>query len=792
MVFDYLLYLLFNAFDTYFLDISVILNWIILGFNVYFYVVYNDGLFLIISIFSALNVVISFFEDYNIFNIDMENQLSQLVLEKSSNGLIMFNDEGLILMINDNFKKIFQNNEIINQFDNINNFINGLSDDVKNNFQKNVSLANQTERIIYYDLSIHNNEYMITFEKIKNQEQFLFLITCQIKNFHKPINNAVANVNNNLWQDIINNSADGNFIIDNNEKLLICNKKFLEITQKESQDIKYNFLKNIINDPNGYLTNYHYHEGIIIINNKYYIWKKQKIDEYYWFTLTGKTENTQNSSFDPEKIIFQNPIGIIVFDKESLLFINETFKTLLENPQKKFNVIEEIFVKDSVQKILSKIDSLKNEKFIDVGKENFQDNLLKSSIKKIRIYPVDLGTFQVFNIIDISHFADQEQQLFHAQRLMTTGEILSGIIHDLNNYLMPILGYTESIFTKINVYDPIYNNMIHLQNNAVRAANLVKYLLNMSRKHQNNNQYINHLNLKIAELLRSMSKVISKNIEIKFKQGSDIEGLSIGEVFLEQILTNILINSRDAIVEKITENPNHKGLIYITTELLSKYFDDNDGIKIIIYDNGKGISGVNLKKIFDPFYTTKDKNGIGLGLATVKKIIEEYKGKITINSQEGVSTEISIILPSCPNKDQKEEKSPYITGKNNIILDTGTILIVEDEQSIRRLLKEHLTKTGYKVLEAENGADALKLLENYNDPIDLLVSDVMLPDMSVVAMVKNIQKKYPNILIILSSGTTEDQVEDIIQKSFQYTFLNKPFPLNTIINAINHLKNKKN
>jgi two-component system cell cycle sensor histidine kinase/response regulator CckA len=332
--------------------------------------------------------------------------------------------------------------------------------------------------------------------------------------------------------------------------------------------------------------------------------------------------------------------------------------------------------------------------------------------------------------------------------------------------------------------------MIHLQNNAIRAANLVKYLLNMSRKNQTNNENISHLNLKIAELLRSMSKVISKNIEIKFKQDNDIEGLAIGGVFLEQILTNLLINSRDAIVEKITNNPNHKGLIYITTQLVKNYFNDNDGVKIIIYDNGKGIKTTNLLKIFDPFYTTKDKNGIGLGLATVKKIIEQHKGNINVHSQDNVSTEITIILPSCKNKLQEEEKSPYITGNNNIILDTGTILIVEDEQSIRKLLKEHLSKTGYKVLDAENATQALQILETYNDNIDLLISDVMLPDMSIVAMVKHIQKKYPNILIILSSGTTEDQVEDIIQKSFNYTFLNKPFPLNTIINTINILKNK--
>jgi CheY-like chemotaxis protein len=370
---------------------------------------------------------------------------------------------------------------------------------------------------------------------------------------------------------------------------------------------------------------------------------------------------------------------------------------------------------------------------------------------------------------------------------MTTGEILSGVIHDLNNYLMPILGYTENVFTKINVYDPIYNNMIHLQNNAIRAANLVKYLLNMSRKNSDNS-VINNLNLKIAELLRSMAKVISKNIDIKFKQDQDVKGLNISSVLLEQILTNLLINSRDAIVDKLENNPEDKGLIYITTEFLKNHYAHGDnGVKIRVFDNGKGISPINLKKIFDPFYTTKDDKGMGLGLATVKKIIEDNKGSIEVVSQQDISTEISIVLPSLELEPVEEDKSPYITGNDPMTVDTGTILIVEDEQSIRRLLKEHLTKNGYTVIEAENGTEGLNRLEEL-EKIDLLFSDVMLPDMSIVAMVKAIQKKFPEVMIILSSGSTQDQVDEIIQGNFEYTFLNKPFPLNLMLTTIKNLK----
>jgi hypothetical protein len=440
MIFNYLLSLFFNIFDTYFLEIPVLLNWIFLGFFTFFYIYYQDVLFFFLSSLSILNLIILFFEDYNMFNNSIENQLYSLIIAKNNNGFLMINNEGLIIMINDNFKKIFQNSQFSNQFFNINNFIGSLNNEIGNSFKQNLNLANESNRIIYYDILINDNNYQITFEKIIQDDEILFLIFCNNK-INNNINNlnSITNVNNSLWQEIINDSNDGHCIIDNNEKIIIGNKKFIEIINKPLDEIKYNFLNNVINDPHKYLTNFNYYEGIIIIDNNYYIWKKQKINDYYWFTFTNKNY-TSNKNFDTDQIIYQNPLPLIVFDKENILFMNDKFNNLLENTNIKLKKIENIFFPAIIDNCLNLFNSLTLHEYLDIIPENSCEKVFKTSIKKLRIYPMDLVNFQTFIIFDITNFAHQEQQLFHAQRLMTTGEILSGIIHDLNNDLMPILG----------------------------------------------------------------------------------------------------------------------------------------------------------------------------------------------------------------------------------------------------------------------------------------------------------------------------------------------------------------
>jgi signal transduction histidine kinase/CheY-like chemotaxis protein len=789
--------LLFNGLSTYFLEIPVIIHWVLVAMNIYFYNYYYDGKFLISSLLLLLNLILLFYEDYKMFNGAIKNEISEAIIEQGNLGVMVFDQKGNIITLNQNFKKIFQNNSMDLQFENMQLFIQSLPEDISKKIEDNINLTMASNRITHGDIFVNNTDYQLSFEKLPH-DQWLFMITCQVASM---VNKAQINQihdktlsiydnNTNLWQDMINQSDLGHLITDFDGKIININKKIIQLFNKSFTELKYASLNTIIDEKQAeVMMDFNVDKGILLFNLRSFLWQKEKINNYYWFSIREKNyeENTNDVVKNyQDEIIDQWPVGLIIFDDESLLYMNNTFKNLLDNFPLK--TMDQWLETPLIATILKRWHPLKGDNFLDVNGDQWKPSVMKKTIEKIRIYPMVFQGVKVFNVVDISNYFTQEQQLLHAQRLMTTGEILSGVIHDLNNYLMPILGYAENVFTKINVYDPIYNNMIHLQNNAIRAANLVKYLLNMSRKNTDNS-VIGNLNLKIAELLRSMAKVISKNIDIKFKQDQEVQGLAIGSVLLEQILTNLLINSRDAIVDKLENNPQEKGLIYITTELIPNHYpqkSETNGVKIRVFDNGKGIAPINLKKIFDPFYTTKNDKGMGLGLATVKKIIEANGGSIEVISQQDISTEIAIILPSL-SLVTEEDKSPYITGNDSMMVDTGTILVVEDEQSIRRLLKEHLTKNGYTVVEAENAGEALKQMESM-DTIDLLISDVMLPDMSIVAMVKAIQKKFPEIMIILSSGSTQDQVDEIIQESFNYTFLNKPFPLNQMLTTIKDLK----
>jgi signal transduction histidine kinase/ActR/RegA family two-component response regulator len=791
---------LVNLLDVYFLKFPVFCNWFFIGFNLYCYYYYWNNVFLLIALLLVLNLSYLLYQDYQLFNLKIKQEILATIFENYNSGILCFDARGKTVIHNNTMEKLFPQTDLSN----IASFLQYFKPDdpIIPEVKNLLALLIKEGKNIEQSFTVEQQELSFFFQclRVSNSKLFSMIISPKTTIYQK---------NTSIIEEVLFLGENGYLILDFRHRILFCNEAICNWLELSNKDIKYANIEDFLQDKN--LVNEIFDEerkkGMIQLksknHNKDLLWEKevmqkQKNKDSYIFLRLWERSNVVKDNRE-EDIINRSPLAVISFKNSGeIISFNKSAQQIIGSKITANYNITNIFPQEILDKILVKTRTITGNNFYDFKLESSVFNPL---IKKVRVYPIDLSTIKVFIIMNITEFFLLEQQLLHAQRLMTTGEILSGVIHDLNNYLMSILGYAESLFSQINIYDPTYTNMMHLQNNAVKASNLIRYLLNMSRKHDGPEPFIDNFNGKIADLLRSIAKILGKNIEIKFKHDNNIPVVKIGEIHLEQILTNLLINSRDAIMEKIKQNKIEKGLIYITTEMIKysppgqSYSDPKDYMKISIIDNGLGIAPANLQKVFDAFYSTKGNSGVGLGLSTVKKIVEEQGGVVNIESQENAGTTMSILLPTQPDtaasKTISEKSSSYGTSNTDILLDSGTILILEDEQSIRRLLTEQLKRIGYEVIDVENGKDALKTIESYQGTIDVFISDVMLPDMSLVELCLKVKKKYQEIIIILSSGTTEDQVDDIVAGSFQYTFFNKPFPLKTMFHAIQQLKNKK-
>ena len=265
---------------------------------------------------------------------------------------------------------------------------------------------------------------------------------------------------------------------------------------------------------------------------------------------------------------------------------------------------------------------------------------------------------------------------------------------------------------------------------------------------------------------------------------------------IEQVLMNLIINARDAILEN--QNPKAEKLIVIETSkerISESYAKENpdinagDYVLISIKDTGKGMSQSTLNRIFDPFFTTKEQGkGTGLGLATVFGIVKQNEGNILVESKLGAGTIVKVYWP------YTEWESEYVQDRKATEIKIGgneTILIVEDETNVREFAREALQNSGYKILEAKNGLEALEVLKDKAKEIDLIISDVVMPKMGGQELSEEVQKRYPDMKIIMMSGYTDSQIIRTGAESHSVNFIYKPFSIKTISKKVREILDRQ-
>jgi two-component system, cell cycle sensor histidine kinase and response regulator CckA len=374
-----------------------------------------------------------------------------------------------------------------------------------------------------------------------------------------------------------------------------------------------------------------------------------------------------------------------------------------------------------------------------------------------------------------------EKQLIQAQKLEAIGRLAGGVAHDLNNLLSPIIGYSELLLFDTNPMDPRKEKLENIIKAGKGAKNLVSQLLAFSRKQTLEYKSIN-INETLAGFEKLLRRVIREDIEIHIIRSPQIRPIMADIGQLEQVIMNLAINAADAMPEG--------GTVIIETKPVE--LDDNyakagsnmkpgDYVMLAFSDTGYGMDEETRLQIFEPFFTTKGDQGTGLGLATVYGIVKQHGGNIWVYSEPGKGTAIKVYLPV---SERNHLHKKIIPKKTRDLSGSETILLVEDNEQVRDIARSILGRFGYRILEAENGTEALKFSALPEESVDLLLTDVVMPDMNGKELFTQLIKEFPTLKVIYMSGYTDNVIvhHGVLDDGVQ--FIQKPFTTQSLVSKV--------
>ena len=394
-----------------------------------------------------------------------------------------------------------------------------------------------------------------------------------------------------------------------------------------------------------------------------------------------------------------------------------------------------------------------------------------------------------------------ENQINQSQKMEMVGQLAGGIAHDFNNVLSAIMMANDFLLNAHKPTDPSFQDIMQIKQNATRAATLVRQLLAFSRRQTLRPQVLD-LGDALSDLTMLLRRLIGEKVKLDLVHGRDLWPVKVDVSQFEQVIVNLAVNARDAM-------PDGGKLMVRTGNVAAeeaaqaayKGMPVADYVKIAITDTGTGIPPDIRDKIFEPFFSTKEVGkGTGLGLSTVYGIIKQTGGFIYVDSELGKGTSFNIFLPR-HHIEQEAQAESQPTAGNGAAKDAaataateakpradmtgqGTILLVEDEEGLRALNARGLRSRGYSVIEASNGVEAMEELEACDGAVDLVVSDVVMPEMDGPTLLKAMRDRNPEIKIIFVSGYAEDAFEKSLPENQQFAFLPKPFTLSQLVAAV--------
>ena len=374
------------------------------------------------------------------------------------------------------------------------------------------------------------------------------------------------------------------------------------------------------------------------------------------------------------------------------------------------------------------------------------------------------------------------EQLRQSQKMEAIGRLAGGIAHDFNNLLTIIKGYSQLSLIELKEDSPLKKNIEHIHGATDRAANLVRQLLAFSRR-QILEMKVLDLNAILTNLDNMLRRVIGEDIELITILAEDLGRVKTDPGWIEQAIMNLVVNSRDAMPSG--------GKLTIETgnaDLDEAYTCGHVGVEpgryvmLSVSDTGVGITPEVMEQLFEPFFSTKEKDkGTGLGLSTVYGIVKQSDGDICVYSEPGKGATFKIYLPRVD--EPLEERREKVLG-DELLRGSETILLVEDEENVRKLALRVLERQGYKVLSARDGDDALLICEQFKDPIHLMLTDVVMPGMSGHELAKRLKSLHPKMKVLYMSGYTDDTIvlHGVLVEGVNY--IQKPFTVDALTKKV--------
>jgi two-component system cell cycle sensor histidine kinase/response regulator CckA len=389
----------------------------------------------------------------------------------------------------------------------------------------------------------------------------------------------------------------------------------------------------------------------------------------------------------------------------------------------------------------------------------------------------------VLHFLDVTDQKRLEVQFTQSQKMQAVGQLAGGVAHDFNNLLTAMIGFCDLLLLRHRPGDPSFADIMQIKQNANRAANLVRQLLAFSRQ-QTLKPTVTDITDPLSELTHLLRRLIGENIALQIVHARDLHLVRVDQGQFEQVVINLAVNARDAMpgggrltirTANVTlERPEQRGVETVPV---------GDYVLIEVGDTGIGIPPENLGRIFEPFFSTKELgSGTGLGLSTVYGIVKQTGGFVSVDSTVGRGTTFRILLPrwkgeiAKPAETVTETRRPDTTG-------AGTVMLVEDEDAVRLFSARALRNKGYKVIEARSGENALELLASH-PRIDVLVTDVVMPQMDGTELIKRVREQRPSMRVICISGYAEETFRKRLDSATDVHFLPKPFTLEQLAGKV--------
>lgn len=380
-----------------------------------------------------------------------------------------------------------------------------------------------------------------------------------------------------------------------------------------------------------------------------------------------------------------------------------------------------------------------------------------------------------------------QEQLLLYQKMELVGQLAGGIAHDFNNTLAAIIGNTELALRKLGPANPATSNITDVHKLASRSAEMTRQLLAFARKQAATPQVF-ELNEAVAECIQLHRNLIGNNIRIEWRSHGEPLQVKLDPMQLDQILSNLLINARDAVTGC--------GCIRIGCEAIRlepgdcvtghAEFAQGEYAKLSVSDNGCGIEETVLPHIYEPFFTTKEiGKGTGLGLSTVYGIVMQNRGRIECHSKSGEGTTFTVCLPL--HLDERHASDGAAERENAALNAAETILVVDEEPFILKLIQDILESRNFTVFIARDAAECLHIANGCSRALDLLVADIMLPDMNGIEMSRLLRQKHPSMKLLFMSAHAPEQLTQSWKEENEVNFIQKPFGVGDFIETIDRV-----